>query len=97
MAEVAEVRNKNSLIIHHRQYEQEKHHYRAAHPCRNGGAGTRDNGKGDSLPMAFAQQVMLADSITKNSVCYATVYDANENRLAFKFVVSHDLLPLHFS
>ena len=45
----------------------------------------------------FAQQVMLADSITKNSVCYATVYDANENRLAFKFVVSHDLLPLHFS
>ena len=50
-----------------------------------------------SLPMAFAQQVMLADSITKNSVCYATVYDANENRLAFKFVVSHDLLPLHFS
>ena len=25
----------------------------------------------------FAQQVMLADSITKNPVCYATVYDAN--------------------
>ena len=27
--------------------------------------------------VGFAQQVMLADSITKNSVCYATVYDAN--------------------
>ena len=27
----------------------------------------------------FAQQVMLADSITKNPVCYATVYDANGN------------------
>lgn len=26
-----------------------------------------------------AQQVMLADSITKNAVCYATVYDANGN------------------
>ena len=26
---------------------------------------------------AFAQQVMLADSITKNPVSYATVYDAN--------------------
>ena len=25
----------------------------------------------------FAQQVMLADSITKNPICYATVYDAN--------------------
>ena len=25
----------------------------------------------------FAQQVMLADSITQNPVCYATVYDAN--------------------
>ena len=25
----------------------------------------------------LAQQVMLADSITKNPVCYATVYDAN--------------------
>ena len=24
-----------------------------------------------------AQQVMLADSITQNAVCYATVYDAN--------------------
>ena len=27
--------------------------------------------------VGFAQQVMLADSITKNPVCYATVYDAN--------------------
>ena len=27
----------------------------------------------------LAQQVMLADSITKNPVCYATVYDANGN------------------
>ena len=27
--------------------------------------------------VGFAQQVMLADSITKNSVSYATVYDAN--------------------
>ena len=27
--------------------------------------------------VASAQQVMLADSITKNAVCYATVYDAN--------------------
>ena len=27
--------------------------------------------------MGFAQQVMLADSITKNPVCYATVYDAD--------------------
>ena len=26
---------------------------------------------------ASSQQVMLADSITKNPVCYATVYDAN--------------------
>ena len=25
----------------------------------------------------LAQQVMLADSITKNPVCYASVYDAN--------------------
>ena len=25
----------------------------------------------------FAQQVLLADSITKNPICYATVYDAN--------------------
>ena len=37
-----------------------------------------------SLPIAFAQQVILADSITKNPVCYATVYDANGNRLAHK-------------
>ena len=27
--------------------------------------------------VGYAQQVMLADSITKNPVCYATVYDAN--------------------
>ena len=27
--------------------------------------------------VGFAQQVMLADSITQNPVCYATVYDAN--------------------
>ena len=27
--------------------------------------------------VGFAQQVMLADSITKNPVSYATVYDAN--------------------
>ena len=27
--------------------------------------------------VGFAQQVMLADCITKNPVCYATVYDAN--------------------
>ena len=27
--------------------------------------------------VGFAQQVMLSDSITKNPVCYATVYDAN--------------------
>ena len=26
--------------------------------------------------VGYAQQVMLADSITKNPVCYATVYDA---------------------
>ena len=29
--------------------------------------------------VGYAQQVMLADSITKNPVCYATVYDANGN------------------
>ena len=27
--------------------------------------------------VGYAQQVMLADSITKNPICYATVYDAN--------------------
>ena len=27
--------------------------------------------------VGFAQQVMLADSVNKNPVCYATVYDAN--------------------
>ena len=27
--------------------------------------------------VGYAQQVMLSDSITKNPVCYATVYDAN--------------------
>ena len=29
--------------------------------------------------VGFAQQVMLADSISKNPVCYATVYDADGN------------------
>ena len=28
---------------------------------------------------AFAQQVMLADSINKNPVCFASIYDANES------------------
>ena len=27
--------------------------------------------------VGYAQQVMLADSVNKNPVCYATVYDAN--------------------